>query len=88
MLGNRLKLVKTHIPKKINITRMNLFLRYWFFVGGKFCLVCFKSVSEIFVMNPWIKNTLKKEYFGGFSSSTSDVYVTRPIVKRFSTKIG
>ena len=61
---------------------MNLFLRYWFFVGGKFCLIsiCFRwLISEIVVTNPWLENTSKKEYYGGSSSSTSNVYVTRPI---------
>ena len=83
MLGNRLILVETHIPREINVSRINLFLRYWFFVGGKFCLisVCFRwLISEIVVMNPWLENTnTKKEYYGGSSSSTSNVYVTRLI---------
>ena len=32
-------------------------------------------------------NALKKKYFGGFSSSNSNVYFTRPIKKSFSTKV-
>ena len=32
-------------------------------------------------------NTLKKRFFGGFSSSTSNFYFTRPIKKSFSTKV-
>ena len=39
-------------------------------------------------MNPRLENTPKKEYYDGSSSSISNVFVTRPIEKYFSTNIG
>ena len=71
--------------------KINQYHKNEFIVGGKFCLisVCFKwYMSKIFVMNPLLENILEKEYFDGSSSSSSNVYITRPIEKHFSTDIG
>ena len=44
-LRNRLRLVKTHIPQKISISRINWFLCYWFLSEREFQLisVCFET---------------------------------------------
>ena len=44
-------------------------------------------MSQVLMKQQQLGNTLKKKYFGGFSSSNSNVYFSRPIKKSFSTKV-
>ena len=78
--------------KQTEISQKNEFiLETLIFLGSEFQIisVCFEwSISEFFVMKqPVLGNTLKKKYFGGSLSSFSNVYVTIPIEKSFSTNI-
>ena len=65
LFWNKLRLVKTRIPKEIKVTRLNLFLKYWFFLGREFrqILISFEwSISEIFVMK--IEKFVIRKYSG------------------------